>query len=241
MRHIILDTETTGLDPKLGHRIIEVAAVEMVDRRPTGRTLQIYVDPEREIDAGGLGSARNDLGRPEGQAELRRGGARSSSSSRAARRGSSTTRLSTSAFLDKEFETAKLPAVRGLVWRPDRHAGACARGVSRQAQQSRRAVRALRRVQRASHAARRAAGCATAGRSLSRDDARAGIAHHRHGRGAIAGRERERVRIGGARVRCWWSRCRRPRNCRRTRRTSRHSTARPRAAACGSPPRRTAA
>ncbi|MEO8346656.1 MAG: DNA polymerase III subunit epsilon [Betaproteobacteria bacterium] len=52
MRQIILDTETTGLDPKLGHRIIEVAAVEMVDRRPTGRTLQIYVDPEREIDAG---------------------------------------------------------------------------------------------------------------------------------------------------------------------------------------------
>jgi DNA polymerase-3 subunit epsilon len=52
MRHIILDTETTGLDPKLGHRIIEVAAVELVDRRPTGRTLQMYVDPEREIDAG---------------------------------------------------------------------------------------------------------------------------------------------------------------------------------------------
>jgi DNA polymerase III subunit epsilon len=52
MRQIILDTETTGLDPKLGHRIIEVAAVEMVDRRPTGRTLQIYIDPDREIDVG---------------------------------------------------------------------------------------------------------------------------------------------------------------------------------------------
>jgi DNA polymerase III subunit epsilon len=52
MRQIILDTETTGLDPKLGHRIIEVAAVELIDRRQTGRTLQIYVDPEREIDAG---------------------------------------------------------------------------------------------------------------------------------------------------------------------------------------------
>jgi len=51
MRQIILDTETTGLDPKLGHRIIELAAVEMVDRRPTGRTLQVYLDPEREIDA----------------------------------------------------------------------------------------------------------------------------------------------------------------------------------------------
>jgi DNA polymerase-3 subunit epsilon len=52
MRQIILDTETTGLDPKLGHRIIEVAAVELIDRRPTGRMLQMYVDPEREIDAG---------------------------------------------------------------------------------------------------------------------------------------------------------------------------------------------
>jgi DNA polymerase-3 subunit epsilon len=52
MRQIILDTETTGLDPNLGHRIIELAAVEVVDRRPTGRSLQIHIDPEREIDTG---------------------------------------------------------------------------------------------------------------------------------------------------------------------------------------------
>ena len=52
MRQIILDTETTGLDPKLGHRIIEIAGVELIDRRATGRTLQIYIDPDREIDAG---------------------------------------------------------------------------------------------------------------------------------------------------------------------------------------------
>jgi DNA polymerase-3 subunit epsilon len=52
MRQLILDTETTGLDPKLGHRIIEIAAVELVDRRPTGRNLHLYCDPEREIDAG---------------------------------------------------------------------------------------------------------------------------------------------------------------------------------------------
>lgn len=52
MRQIILDTETTGLDPQLGHRIIEVAAVEVVDRRPTGRHLHFYLNPEREIDAG---------------------------------------------------------------------------------------------------------------------------------------------------------------------------------------------
>jgi DNA polymerase-3 subunit epsilon len=52
MRQIILDTETTGLDPRQGHRIIELAAVEMIDRRPTGRNLHVYMDPEREVDAG---------------------------------------------------------------------------------------------------------------------------------------------------------------------------------------------
>jgi DNA polymerase-3 subunit epsilon len=52
MRHLILDTETTGLDPKLGHRVIEIAAVEIVDRRVTGRNVHFQVNPEREIDAG---------------------------------------------------------------------------------------------------------------------------------------------------------------------------------------------
>jgi DNA polymerase-3 subunit epsilon len=52
MRQIIIDTETTGLDPKQGHRIIELAALEIVDRRATGRTVQFRLDPEREIDAG---------------------------------------------------------------------------------------------------------------------------------------------------------------------------------------------
>ena len=52
MRYIILDTETTGLDPKQGHRIIEIAAVEIVDRRLTGRSVHFYVNPEREIDIG---------------------------------------------------------------------------------------------------------------------------------------------------------------------------------------------
>ena len=39
-------------DPKLGHRVIELAAVELVDRRATGRTVHLYLNPEREIDAG---------------------------------------------------------------------------------------------------------------------------------------------------------------------------------------------
>lgn len=54
MRQIILDTETTGLDPNQGHRIIEVAAVEMVNRRLTGNHLHRYVNPDREIDAGAM-------------------------------------------------------------------------------------------------------------------------------------------------------------------------------------------
>ena len=52
MRQLILDTETTGLDPAQGHRIIELAGVELVNRRPTGRNVHFYVNPEREIDAG---------------------------------------------------------------------------------------------------------------------------------------------------------------------------------------------
>jgi len=52
VRLLVLDTETTGLDPKQGHRIIEIAAVELSDRRPTGRHLHFYLNPEREIDTG---------------------------------------------------------------------------------------------------------------------------------------------------------------------------------------------
>ena len=52
MRQIVLDTETTGLDPRSGHRIIEVACIEMVNRRLTGHHLHKYVNPEREIDEG---------------------------------------------------------------------------------------------------------------------------------------------------------------------------------------------
>lgn len=52
MRQIVIDTETTGLDPKQGHRIIELAGLEVVNRRVTGRTIHFYVDPERDIDAG---------------------------------------------------------------------------------------------------------------------------------------------------------------------------------------------
>jgi DNA polymerase-3 subunit epsilon len=51
MREIVLDTETTGLDPEAGHKIIEIAAIELVNHLPTGRNFHRYLNPEREIAA----------------------------------------------------------------------------------------------------------------------------------------------------------------------------------------------
>lgn len=49
MREIVLDTETTGLDPKSGHRVIEIGCLEMVNHIATGRTFHEYLDPERDV------------------------------------------------------------------------------------------------------------------------------------------------------------------------------------------------
>lgn len=54
MRQIILDTETTGLEPTRGHRIIEIGCVEMINRRLTGNHLHIYINPRREVDDGAI-------------------------------------------------------------------------------------------------------------------------------------------------------------------------------------------
>jgi DNA polymerase-3 subunit epsilon len=54
MRQIILDTETTGMDHREGHRIIEIGCVEMIERRLTGRNFHVYINPERAVDAGAL-------------------------------------------------------------------------------------------------------------------------------------------------------------------------------------------
>lgn len=50
MRQVVLDTETTGLEVQLGHRLVEIGAVEMVGRRPTGNNFHTYLNPERAID-----------------------------------------------------------------------------------------------------------------------------------------------------------------------------------------------
>ncbi len=49
MREIVLDTETTGLDPKKGHRLIEIGGIEMINRIPTGREFHRFVNPERDV------------------------------------------------------------------------------------------------------------------------------------------------------------------------------------------------
>ena len=51
MREIILDTETTGLSPSDGHRIVEIGALELVNKFPSGRTYHVYLDPERDMPA----------------------------------------------------------------------------------------------------------------------------------------------------------------------------------------------
>ena len=64
MRQVVLDTETTGLEVELDHRVIEIGCVEIVNRRPSGRSFHRYLNPEREVNEGALavhGISRTDL------------------------------------------------------------------------------------------------------------------------------------------------------------------------------------
>lgn len=54
MRQVVLDTETTGLHPAGGDRVVEIGCVELVNRRPTGREFQCYLNPEREVSEGAV-------------------------------------------------------------------------------------------------------------------------------------------------------------------------------------------
>ncbi len=73
MRQIVLDTETTGLEPSQGHRIIEIGCVEILNRRITEKRYQQYVNPEREIDSGAMevhGITLDDLREKPGFGEI---------------------------------------------------------------------------------------------------------------------------------------------------------------------------
>ncbi len=52
MREIVLDTETTGLDPLQGHRVVEIGCLELVNHMPTGRTFHVYLNPDRDMPLG---------------------------------------------------------------------------------------------------------------------------------------------------------------------------------------------
>lgn len=54
MRQIVIDTETTGLSPEEGHRVIEIGCVELIERQLTGNKLHYYLNPQREVEAGAL-------------------------------------------------------------------------------------------------------------------------------------------------------------------------------------------
>src|ERR1700687_4092891 len=70
MRQIVLDTETTGLEPELNHRVIEIGCVELVNRRPSGRSFHRYLNPERDIDDGALAVHGISRGELDGQPRL---------------------------------------------------------------------------------------------------------------------------------------------------------------------------
>jgi DNA polymerase-3 subunit epsilon len=75
MRQIVLDTETTGLAPGEGHRIIEIGCVELLNRRHTGRHFHRYLNPERDIEAGAMavhGLSREKLAQEPRFAEIAR-------------------------------------------------------------------------------------------------------------------------------------------------------------------------
>ncbi|MCK9607189.1 MAG: DNA polymerase III subunit epsilon [Methylomonas sp.] len=54
LRQVVLDTETTGINPKEGHKIIEIGCVELINRRLTQNRFHVYLNPDREIDAGAI-------------------------------------------------------------------------------------------------------------------------------------------------------------------------------------------
>jgi DNA polymerase-3 subunit epsilon len=66
MREIVLDTETTGLDPAEGHRIIEIGCVELINYVPTGRVYQTYINPERDVpsEASAISGIKTDFLKP---------------------------------------------------------------------------------------------------------------------------------------------------------------------------------
>ena len=183
VREIVLDTETTGLDPFQGHRLVEIGCVELINRFPSGQSFHRYVNPERDMPAEAFAvhglSAEFLRDKPRfdeiadelvafiGDAPLVAHNA-----------------MFDLGFLNAELERAGKDA--GGAGAPGRHAAACAPQASGRAQSPRRSVRALWHRQFPPHQARRAARRGDPGRGLSRADRRPPGAAH-------TGRDRHRT------------------------------------------------
>ncbi len=181
MRQVVLDTETTGLEPEQGHRVIEIGCVELVNRRKTGRKFHRYLRPDRAIDRAAQhvhGITDEFLAQQPRFAEVVDeliefvNGAELVIHNAAF----------DIAFLDAELQ--RLPGPARRMMRPlygDRHAAAREADAPGPAQQSRCAVQAIQRRQLASRAARRIARRADSARRLSRHDRRPDGADSRRG------------------------------------------------------------
>ena len=174
MREIVLDTETTGLDPYQGHRLVEIGCIELINRFPSGKVFHKYLNPERDMPAEAFAvhglSAEFLRDKPFfheiceelvafiGDAPLVAHNA-----------------IFDLGFLNAELERCKQGAGRPRA--PGRYAAAGAAPASGRAERARSPVPALRHRQFAAHQARRAARCRASGRSLCRADRRpAGVA-----------------------------------------------------------------
>ena len=156
MREIVFDTETTGLDPYQGDRLVEIGCVELVNGFPTGNSFHRYLNPERDMPDGGVQGAR-PVGRvPQGQAAVRRHlrGVSRLHRRRAADRAQCDVR--------SRLHQCRARALQegGAAARPPgRYADAGAAALSGRAEQARRSVRAL--LDRQSRAAPSTARCST--------------------------------------------------------------------------------
>ena len=165
MREIVFDTETTGLDPASGHRVVEIGCVELYNGIPTGRTLHHYLDPQRDMPAEafavhGLSSAFL-AGKPLFKDVAEEFLAFTAGAKLVAH----------NAEFDFRFMTAELVALGHPALELERMVDTLALARRRhpgRAGRPRRAVPALRHRQFAPHQARRAARCRDPGRGLRR-------------------------------------------------------------------------
>ena len=169
MRQIILDTETTGLNPRSGDRIIEIGCVEMVNRRLTGNNFHYYINPERDSDPGALavhGLTTEFLSDKPKFADIANTLCEFVSDAEIIIHNAPFD----VGFLDAEFERVGKSNFAAQVRQVIDTLVQAKRALPRQTEFTRRTVRALRCLECTPHAAWRLARCGATGRGVSRHD-----------------------------------------------------------------------